>query len=103
MPVKEISVGEVSLNFHENDGSEVLSLVEDDFRLESLDPCVDDPVVYVVSGLHQLFPSLSLPILGSVEPLAHVLDADVLLQRGEGGFCELLLNEGLAGVGVKLR
>lgn len=96
MPIEEISLIDISLNLHINNGSEIGLKVRDDFRSESLYSCIFDPLVNVVGSLNALSPTICFPIGFSVEALAHVFDLDVLDERRKSGLCELLLDEGLA-------
>lgn len=96
MPIKEISLIDISLNIHIDNGSKVALKVRDDLRGESLYSSVLDPLMNVVCSLNALSPTMGFPIGFSVESLAHVFNLDVLDERRKSGFCELFLNEGLA-------
>ena len=78
--VKEVSLVDVAFDLDEDDRSEILLEVGDDFRVKALYPCGLNPGVDVVRGLDALGPSDLFPLLGAVEALTHILNFDVVDQ-----------------------
>lgn len=102
MPIEEVSLIDISLYLNIDDGSQILLKVGDDLRGQALYSCVFYPVIDVIGRLNSQCPTSALPILRSIKALAHVLDLDVINERWEGRLGELLLDEGLALLSVKL-